>query len=353
MSSAERDGAKAPKSRKAGIVISAILLFFMLGSGVWAYYASQKHLTISIDGSERSVYTFSDTVEGVLAEIGIVLGENDGINAALDQKLEDQQRIEIKRAVDIAIQADGEEIKLNTVPTTVGEILMMNGILLGENDAVEPGVEDVVGDGTVIVVSRVETEFITREYTIDYPVEIKKDSTLAAGKKKTLQAGVNGTKKEVYKVTYIDGEVSGKELVSREVLDPVPEIIAQGNYEVASRSQSGTAKTSTGSGTSASSSSKGTAPNGMSYTKVLTCKATAYTHDGSKTKMGTTPRVGAIAVDPSVIPLGSKLYVEGYGFCVAEDTGGAIKGNKVDVFLDTEAECVNWGVKTLKVWILE
>ncbi len=223
----------------------------------------------------------------------------------------------------------------------------MNGILLGEFDTVEPGADDVVEAGTVIMISRVDAEYVTREYSIDYPVEIKKDSALAVGKEKVLQTGQNGSKTEVYKITYVDGEIATKELVSREIIEPVPKIIAKGTYEVASRSQSGsTSKTTT-------STSVGTAPNGMSYSRVLTCKATAYTHDGSKTKMGTIPRVGAIAVDPSVIPLGTRLYVEGYGFCVAEDTGGAIKGNKIDVFLDTEAECLQWGVKTVKVWVLE
>ena len=347
MSSNLRDGAKTLKSRKAGIVISAILLFLMLGSGVWAYVSTQKNLTISIDGNESSVYTFYDTVEEVLAEEGITLGDNDYINVSLSQALEDHQLIEIKRAVDIAIQVDGEEIKLNTVPATVGEILTMNGIILGENDAVEPGVEDVVEDGTVIAVNRMEAEFITREYSIDYPVEIKKDSTLAVGTEKVLQAGEPGRKTEVYKVTYLDGDIAEKELVSREIVDPVPEIIAKGTYEVASRSQTSTTSAKTTTSTS------GTAPNGMSYSKVFTCTATAYTADGTKTKTGTTPRVGAIAVDPSVIPLGTKLYVEGYGFCVAEDTGGAINGYKIDVYLDTEDECVSWGVKTVKVWILQ
>ena len=88
--------------------------------------------------------------------------------------------------------------------------------------------------------------------------------------------------------------------------------------------------------------------------KVLTCKATAYHEpEGSLTKSGTLSRVGAIAVDPSVIPLGTELYVEGYGYCVAEDTGGLIKGNRIDIYLDSEAECVNWGVRDVTVYILE
>lgn len=339
-----RNGAKTLKSRKAGIVLTTILLFLMLGSGVWAYYSAQIHLTISVDGSERSVYTLQDTVGEVLAEEGISLGENDTISIPIDEPLKNDDRIEIKRAVDVAIQVDGEEIQLNTAIATVGEVLAKNGIVLGEDDAVQPGADEMVADGTVVEITRRQAEYVSREYSIDYPVEIKKDSALAIGKEKVLQAGETGRKTEVYKVIYVNGEVAEKELISREIVDPVPQIVAQGTYEVASRSGSSSATASKG--------SNGTAPNGMSYSEVLSCTATAYTADGTKTKTGTIPKVGTIAVDPGVIPLGTKVYVEGYGFAVAEDTGGAIKGQKIDVYLDTESECVSWGVKTVKVWIL-
>lgn len=97
------------------------------------------------------------------------------------------------------------------------------------------------------------------------------------------------------------------------------------------------------------------------YSKVLTCTATAYSCEGyvGHTYSGTVARVGAIAVDPSVIPLGTRLYIvtnDGryiYGYCVAEDTGGSIKGNKVDLYFDTIAECWQFGVRTCTVYVLD
>lgn len=68
--------------------------------------------------------------------------------------------------------------------------------------------------------------------------------------------------------------------------------------------------------------------------------------------MGTKARVGEIAVDPSVIPLGTKVYVEGYGFARAEDTGGNIKGNTIDVYKSSESACLNWGVRYVTIYIL-
>lgn len=98
-----------------------------------------------------------------------------------------------------------------------------------------------------------------------------------------------------------------------------------------------------------------------SSSKELTVEATAYTAScegcSGITKTGVdlnaNPSAKVIAVDPSVIPLGSKVYVEGYGYATAEDTGGAIKGNRIDVFIPTQEGAVEWGRKQVKVTIIE
>ncbi|MDF2787203.1 MAG: hypothetical protein K0S80_301, partial [Neobacillus sp.] len=69
--------------------------------------------------------------------------------------------------------------------------------------------------------------------------------------------------------------------------------------------------------------------------------------------MRANPGAKVIAVDPRVIPLGTKVYVEGYGYAVAADTGGAIKGHKIDVFFPTKAEAFRWGVRKVKIKILQ
>ncbi len=88
--------------------------------------------------------------------------------------------------------------------------------------------------------------------------------------------------------------------------------------------------------------------------RVIIVEATAYTHTGNRTYTGVWPIAGrTIAADPSVIPLGSKVFIEGIGYRTVEDTGGAIKGNKVDVFMDTERECNKWGVQKVKLEVIE
>jgi len=82
-------------------------------------------------------------------------------------------------------------------------------------------------------------------------------------------------------------------------------------------------------------------------------EATAYCYTGNQTATGTWPSRGTIAVDPAIIPLGTRLYVEGYGEGIAEDVGGAIQGEIIDLYMESEDECWDWGRRTVEVRIIE
>ena len=93
-----------------------------------------------------------------------------------------------------------------------------------------------------------------------------------------------------------------------------------------------------------------------SYKATYTMEATAYTGD-TTTATGVTPvrnsnGLSTIAVDPSIIPLGSKVYIPGYGEAIAADTGGAIKGHRIDLFLNSENECNEWGRQNVTLYVL-
>jgi 3D (Asp-Asp-Asp) domain-containing protein len=91
----------------------------------------------------------------------------------------------------------------------------------------------------------------------------------------------------------------------------------------------------------------------MNISLTLNVESTAYTFTGNKTATGVEPKHGVIAVDPKVIKLGSKVYVEGYGYAIAADTGGAIRGNRIDVFFPTLRQCINWGRKAIRIYVLK
>lgn len=87
--------------------------------------------------------------------------------------------------------------------------------------------------------------------------------------------------------------------------------------------------------------------------ETVTFEATAYTWTGNRTATGTWPSRGTVAVDPRVIPLGTELHIEGYGPAVAADTGGAIQGQKIDLYMDSEHECLQWGRRQVEVRVIE
>jgi len=93
--------------------------------------------------------------------------------------------------------------------------------------------------------------------------------------------------------------------------------------------------------------------------KHIIMEATAYTksvEEGTQrgiTRSGTEVSRGTVAVDPRAIPLGTRLYVDGYGDAIALDTGGAIKGNRIDLYMETKKEAFEWGRRQVKVWILK
>jgi 3D (Asp-Asp-Asp) domain-containing protein len=114
-------------------------------------------------------------------------------------------------------------------------------------------------------------------------------------------------------------------------------------------------------GSTAAATSAPAPTNEKSVSKEITVKSTAYTAycsgcsgvTATGINLKKNPNAKVIAVDPKVIPLGTKVYVEGYGEAVAGDTGGAIKGNKIDVHMSTKQKAKNWGVRTVKVQILK
>ena len=155
-----------------------------------------------------------------------------------------------------------------------------------------------------------------------------------------VREGLPGLLEQRVTVTYRDGEeVERRVLSSAQVRAPQAKIVAVGSGAVPRLA------------------SRGGEPQQGRREMVLV--ATGYTQSPEEgtadgiTATGTRVRPGVVAVDPRVIPLGSTLWVEGYGYARAEDTGGAIKGNRIDLFFETKAEAFRWGRRTVKAYIVE
>ena len=191
------------------------------------------------------------------------------------------------------------------------------------------------------------------EQLVSYPIGVINNSNSSISQLKDAVQTLNDLLPQITMqsvINKVNNAISnGKALINQK--------IAQENAASQSNNNSSSNKGNSSSGSSNSSS--GNSSNGSSsgqYKKELSMEATAYAGDGI-TAMGTaTVRnpngISTVAVDPSVIPLGSKLYIPGYGYAIASDTGGAIKGNRIDLFMNSEAECNQFGRRQITVYIV-
>ncbi len=234
----------------------------------------------------------------------------------------------------VKVKVDGATVITRAVMPRLDDILKDAGVELGQKDHAVARVSSVSGKLPEIDVIRVYTRIVTEEEAIPYSEKRVPDQNLASGTTRVQQSGQEGLRLKKFEVTTENGDVVEKKQLGSEVTrEPVTQVTAYGT------------KNAVGS----------VAARGVSLQgrKSLDVVATAYTHTGNPTASGVMPYVGGVAVDPKVIPLDTNLYVEGYGYAKAVDTGGLIKGNRVDIFLDTVKECYAWGKRSVKVYILE
>lgn len=249
----------------------------------------------------------------------------------------------------ISLIVKGEEIKISSFKKTVRELLSENEIQYDDDDIITPSLSSELKDYMEIKVVEVTQSQVTEKEDIPYSVKLIDDNDLLKGKTKVTQEGKSGEKEITYNLTYYDGKLVKKALEGEKVSqEPVDKIVKKGiKEEVVVASRSTTSRNSSSSESKASSASNSASKNG----KHMVVQATAYAGD-SITSIGTVPKWGTIAVDPRVIPYGSKVYIPQFNKTfIAEDCGGAIKGNIIDIFMNSESECYKWGRRTIDIYI--
>lgn len=341
---------------------------------------------IITDGDRVTVHrSYSSDPYEVLTEAGIELEEEDTYETGYADGM---NQITVRHMQMVTVINRGAQSVIGTYGETTGSLLARMGITPGTGDTLSCSSETQTYDGMTIELVHTETRIEEEDTVVPYPVNYYEDPDLEPGAEIVLVAGQNGLTHVKSEVTYRNGKEVSRTVVQETVqTKPVTQLVIRGvdrtimeqpadpepAEQAAPAASSGTASGSSSSGSSSSGGSRydGSAEtsgnvimtsSGESYTyvDVMTCSATAYTCEGyvGHTYSGTLARVGAIAVDPTVIPLGTKMYVVSndgqyvYGYCVAEDIGGGIKGNKIDLYFDTYAECWDFGVRMCTVYIL-
>ncbi|MGD6960441.1 ubiquitin-like domain-containing protein [Rossellomorea aquimaris] len=310
-----------------------------------------KQVEVVVGDQTKKVWTTADTVKELLSENEIKVGEHDKVKPGLSEKVTGDMNVKIDTAFSLKLVNGGKEQKVWSTSTTVADFLKQQGITLKKSDRVEPSLDKIVKANDVVNVVRVEKVTDVVEETKDFTVISKKDSDLSKGNEKVVQEGKNGLVEKKFEVVKENGKEVSRKLVSEKVVKESQDKIINVGTKVL------VAQVSRGSSSSNSSATASAVPSGGREFYVSSTAYTAscngcsgYTATGINLKSN--PNVKVIAVDPSVIPLGTKVYVEGYGYAVAADTGGAIKGNKIDVFFPSKSDAYRWGRKTIKVKIL-
>ena len=291
-----------------------------------------------------------------MASSGEAPENNKTISAPEKIKVVAKEEAPVISEIDIVLTADGESTTYRTTALTVSELLEEAGIALGEYDVVTPDADSTLMNGTSVVVQRVEYKEETETQIVDYGFVTEETSALANGTTKIKQYGIEGERTIVTSNKYVDGVLAESTVISDEITkEPVDQVKLIGtgksnNLDYSSSSSSNAA------GTFVDANGKT-----VSYVKKLTGTSTAYcANEGAITATGTPVFVGGVAVNPKVIPYGSKLYIvttDGkmvYGYATAVDTGGALMNGSVlvDVFYSTYNECVVWGRRNVTVYVL-
>jgi len=235
------------------------------------------------------------------------------------------------KAKTITLRIDGAAKTVDTTVGTVKALLDQQGIQFVQHDCSEPAGDTLLRDGMEITVHRVRMEVVTERVPVASPV-ITRWNRRMINKPVVLKEGRPGVAEQKRVMWKKNGQVTvqwvqGKRVVTK----PTPTTVMRGNLP----SRSGSS--------------------------VLYMVSTAYDpgpgscgrYATGYTAVGMRAAKGIAAVDPRVIPLGTKLYIEGYGYAVAADTGGAIKGRRIDVCFPSRSECFRWGRRTVRVVVCE
>lgn len=322
---------KLTGSPKAKIVVGLIVIAIMMVT----LLSMRKTLVVNIDGKEVTITTYKGNIRAALADNNITVGQKDKIAPGLSTELSRTGKVNIHRAVSVSVSVDGQTTHLISAENTVADMLKAEGVVLGDKDKIEPATDTAISKDTSVKITRVDSKVVKEESKLDFEIVIKTDDALDKSVSKTVTEGEYGSKETTYMLTLEDGKEVKRTVVAQKVTKkPVNKVVKKGTAETVALSRGGN----------------------TIYKKKMNMVATAYSIHGGTASGAQTVRnpngLSTIAVDPNVIPLGTKVYIPGYGLAVAQDTGSAIKNNKIDLFMNTYNEACNWGVRGVEVYII-
>lgn len=329
-----------------------VFVVFITTASAMEVAGSNKVTVVFVDeGTTMTVFTQATNVGELLEDLQVGLHELDRVTPDTDTIINTSMEIEVRRAFEVYLKLDGSEEPVTAFArpgsfllTFVNDLRNQTGLdyIFDRDDwqkRLEPG--DIVELMTIRRVTYEEFEDIVYDTDYDY------DDELLMNVREVYLSGVPGRRQINTLVVYMGGEPYSRTVLSDEVLwHPTNARARMGTYLPPNHAVSDCGEV-------------------FAYTRSFVAEATAYTADFASTgrhpndplfgitASGMKAQVGVVSVDTNVIPFHTRLYIEGYGFAVAGDRGGAIRGDKIDLFFDTREETMDFGRQKLRVWILD
>ncbi len=326
--------------------IPAVLVLLSVTGFVWA----QKQVTVVVDGRVTRVNTRATDVAGVLRQTHVTLSKGDVLAPREDADVADGMTVVVRHAIPVTVRVGDVESRIDVVGTTVADALSAAGAAISPDAEVTPPLDTKLVAGMVVTAPQRFARIKTNEVVVPFKTETFVDSSLPKGTRQIIANGASGLKIQVTKTIVADGvegapQVTAEKIVTRP--SPQLEAVAPGGSKagaggakiIPAKRSKGSSKPQTG--------------------RRLRLLSTAYSPNepggggGPGTALGHPAVFGVVAVDPRVIPLGSRVYVVGYGYAMAYDTGGDIKGDRIDLCFNTGGECDRWGVRPVTVIVLD
>ncbi|MDO4742858.1 MAG: 3D domain-containing protein [bacterium] len=353
---------------KISKIIYAITMAIVIGvSGMFMIGASN---VIIIKDGDKSIHltSYKSELTDIIKVAGITLEEDDELSVSKEGKY---KIINIIRSFPVKISMGNNVATVNLTGGTVADAIQKAGISISNDDLVNYDLDDCVTRDMHIEMTRISYVYDTCVEEIPFENSISYSAKIEKGSSSIITNGIPGEKVVTYCTKLVNGVRQERTVVEETV---TKQAVNEKKLVGTGKTPSGkTVATKKAIKTSASVSciSRLVPPSPIAldsnnrpvkYSKVLTGSATAYYNsNNSYCATGVWPTPGYIAVNPKVIPYGTKLYIVSadgryhYGYAIAADTGGFASGSRTiaDLFFDTRSECINFGRRQIEIYILE
>ena len=316
--------------------------------------------TVNIFDGENTytIRTLSNNVTNVLSNANL---KSSNYSIARTKVEGRTTSIEILYTYPVFITQGDKTTEISFTEGTVGDALEIAGITVDEYDFVEPSVDTEIKE--TIYIDYTDISYVDGSYTeaIPYSTKTVYSSSVLKGET-SLKAGTNGVKEVSFTEKFVNGVSVEKTVTGSNILsEPVNAVKTIGTKDVVKAVKTSADVKSISVLSPSSAIELDANGNPVKYKSKMTVRATAYTYTGNNCSTGVAPKPGYIAVNPKVIPYGTKLYIKSpngsiiYGYAVAADTGGFIKRfpTGIDLFMSSKSACTNFGVRNMEVYILE